>query len=248
MAGKPLDASVVVVTGAAGGIGSAIVDDLSRRGARVVAADIRWLGAGEAEPAERPDLLRCGVDIADADSAEMLAAQTIERFGTVDAVVNNAGIDAPPGLAWEIDRTHWNKVIAVDLTGAWWVTQAFLPYMRAQRSGRIVMMSSLAARIGSNRYSPAYAAAKAGLLGLTVGLAAQLDADGILCNAITPGATGTTGTPMESQEREQLLHDYPLGIGGVQPIVDAVRYLLEPSGDWLSGAVLNVSGGQFRGI
>ena len=112
----------------------------------------------------------------------------------------------------------------------------------------MVIISSVAARAGSQIYSPAYAAAKAGLLGLTVGLAVQLEPFGILVNAITPGPTGSTGTPLTETERSEYIAAHPLGFGGAQPIADAVTYLLKGSGDWVSGAVMNVNGGDWRGI
>lgn len=236
----------VVVTGAAGGIGRAVVERLLDSGCQVLAADIDEDGLSGLPSSDR--LSAIGVDISDPRSAQALATVAQSQLGGVDALVNNAGIDAPPGLAWEITEDHWRRLIDVNLSGAWWCTQAVLPAMRAQKHGRIVMISSLAARLGSDRYSPAYAAAKAGLLGLTVGLATQLEADGILCNAITPGATGTTGTPMTPEEEEHLRSTFPLGPGGVEPIVEAVCYLLGTGGNWISGATLNVSGGQLRGI
>ena len=237
----------VVVTGAYGGIGRALVTDLLEKGARVVAADIVADGpwSGDSDP---ENLLSHRVDISDPRSCDELARAAYDAFGAVDALVNNAGIDAPPGLAWEITEEHWERIISVNLSGAWRCTRSFLDGMRAQKHGRVVMISSITARQGSTRYSPAYAAAKAGLIGLTSGLSAQLEGDGILVNAITPGATGSTGTPMTPEEEEALARDFPLGAGGPQPVVDAVTYLLGPSGSWISGAVLNVTGGELRGI
>ncbi|MEX1125693.1 MAG: SDR family NAD(P)-dependent oxidoreductase [Acidimicrobiia bacterium] len=247
MTAAPLYGKTVVVTGAYGGIGRALVTELLGQGARVVAADIAadvpWSNAPDGE-----NLLSHYVDIGDWRSCDDLARATYDRFGAVDALVNNAGIDAPPGLAWEITEEHWDRLISVNLSGAWRCTRSFLDAMRKQGHGRIVMISSITARHGSTRYSPAYAAAKAGLIGLTSGLSAQLEGNGILVNAITPGATGSTGTPMTPEEEAALARDFPLGAGGPQPVVDAVTYLLGPSGGWISGAVLNVTGGQLRGI
>jgi NAD(P)-dependent dehydrogenase (short-subunit alcohol dehydrogenase family) len=245
-----LGGSVVVVTGAAQGVGEKTARVLTDRGATVVLADFN-VALVEGVAAQLPSdsgAVAVSVDISKPASVRAMVDTVIERFGRVDALVNNAGIDAPPGFAGDIDEQHWNDIISVNLSGAWWCIQAVLPHMLRARRGRIVNISSLAARSGSQRYSPAYAASKAGLLGLTVGLAAQLESYGILVNAITPGATGDTGTPMLDDERAELEASFPLGTGGAQPIADAVAYLLERSGDWVSGSVLNVSGGQLRGI
>jgi NAD(P)-dependent dehydrogenase (short-subunit alcohol dehydrogenase family) len=159
-------------------------------------------------------------------------------------LVNNAGIDAPTGFAAELSREHWRDVIETDLTGPWWCTQSVIPHMIQRRSGRIIFISSRSWQSGSARLSVAYNAAKAGLVGLTIGLSAQLEPFGILVNAIAPGPTGTGRGPVsEAQDTEQ----YPLGIRGPQPVAHACLYLARESGDWISGTVLNVSGGRWRG-
>lgn len=242
----------VVVTGAARGIGRCIAVALARDGARVALADILEdeVRAAACELVEHGhDAMSVGVDVADATSAHAMVAAVLERFGRVDALVNNAGIDAPAGLAWEIDEAHWRRILDVDLSGAWWCTQAVLPAMMEQRAGRIVFISSVAARLaGDGDTSPAYATAKAGLIGLTVALSAQLEPHGILVNAIAPGPTGNTGSPYSAAGHQAYRDAHPLGFGGPQPIADGVRYLLADSGDWVSGAVLNISGGLLRGL
>jgi NAD(P)-dependent dehydrogenase (short-subunit alcohol dehydrogenase family) len=246
-----LDGLCTIVTGAARGIGAEIATLLAEHGARVMLADLDLDGAAEVADGLRGrgcDAEACLVDIAEPAAATRLADHTASRFGAVHALVNNAGIDAPVRSAWEMDEQHWRQLVDVNLSGAWWCTQAVLPALIAQRFGKVVFVSSVAARVGSERYSPAYAAAKAGLLGLTVGLAAQLEPFGVRVNAITPGATGNTGTPMADDERADVLARFPLGLAGPAPTAHAVRYLLDVSGDWVSGAVLNVSGGQLRGI
>lgn len=247
-----LAGKVVVVTGAARGIGRRIAVTVARLGARTVFADV-LVAEAEAAASELAaaghDACAAAVDIAASASAQALADAVLQRYGRVDALVNNAGLDAPPGLPWEIDEEHWRRVIDVDLNGAWWVTRAFLPAFRAQRSGRIVFISSVAARqAGDGDTSPAYAAAKAGLLGLTIALSQQMEPYGVLVNAITPGPTGSTGRPYTGAARQTYLEHHPLGFGGPQPVADGVVYLLSGSGDWLSGTVLNISGGQLRGI
>jgi 3-oxoacyl-[acyl-carrier protein] reductase len=120
--------------------------------------------------------------------------------------------------------------------------------MMKQKKGRIVFISSLAARLGSSRHSPAYATAKAGLVGLTVSLSSQMEEFGVLVNAITPGPTGNTGYPTADEVKQAYLAQQPLGFGGPAPIAEGVLYLLSSAGDWMSGSVLNISGGLFRGL
>jgi NAD(P)-dependent dehydrogenase (short-subunit alcohol dehydrogenase family) len=246
-----LRGSTALVTGAGRGIGAEIAARLVAAGARVMLADIDEAAAWSTNRRladQGGEVGHTYVDISSPESAKDMVAATIERFGALDSLVNNAGIDAPPGTALHTEEADWKRIIDVNLSGAWWCIDATLPHMVERNSGRIVTISSLAARLGSERYSPAYAAAKAGLIGLTVGLAVQLEPHGILVNAITPGATGNTGTPMLSAEREELKRIFPLGTGGPGPVADGVRYFLDSSGDWLSGVVLNISGGQLRGI
>lgn len=241
---------MTVITGAAGGVGSAISRALSAKGGRLVLADVRedaLRDVGEQLADSGTEILTVVTDIAEPAAATQLADRTLAAFGRVDALVNNAGLDSPRGWAWEIDERSWREVIDVDLCGQWWCTRAFLPSMIRQRSGRIVFISSAAAKLGGQGWSPAYAAAKAGLLGLTTALAVQLEGHGVLVNAIIPGTLGTSGTPLTSEEEQRYLAVHPLGFGGTAPVVHAVDYLLGPGGEWLSGVHLNVTGGRLRG-
>ncbi len=197
VAHRKIDEMVVIVTGAAQGIGADIAEALLCRGASVMMCDRQ-----EAKVREQAAFLSDGttghaeaahVEISDRGSVARLVARTLDIFGRVDGLVSNAAIDAPPVTVWEMDADHWRTLIDVNLSGAWWCAEAVLAPMRAQRSGKIVFISSLAARLGSRRYSPAYAAAKAGLLGLTVGMAAQLRSP-----------TGSSSTPSHLVRRGPL--------------------------------------------
>lgn len=250
MSDAQLSGRVAVVTGAAQGIGQCIAESLAEDGASVVVADIQGQlarGVAEGLRARGSDAMSVAVDIGDPSSADSMIARTLERFGRVDVLVNDAGIDAPAGAAWEIGEEDWRRVIDVNLSGQWWCTRAAVPHMIERRSGRIIFISSGSARIGQRDISVAYNASKAGLIGLTVGLSVHLEPFGILVNAIAPGPTGT-GQPMSLEERSAHEREFPLGIVGPQPIAEACRYLARSSGDWISGAVLNVSGGWWRGF
>ncbi len=138
-------------------------------------------------------------------------------------------------------------MIDVDLSGPWWVAKAAVPAFEASGAGRLIIISSVSAMMPDEDITPAYNAAKAGLHGLIMALANELEGRGILVNAIAPGSTGTTGTPMS--EDEIRMHDdvFPLGVGGPEPVAHMVRHLLGPGGDWISGSILNVSGGEWKG-
>ena len=249
MADGELEGQVAIVTGAAQGIGKCIAEFLADDGASVVLADIQHEKA--AEVAESIRARGLGADATDVDvreptSAEEMADFALRRFGKVDLLVNDAGLDAPPGPAWEISEHHWRQIIDTNLSGAWWCTRAVLPHMKERRSGRIIFISSGSARIGEHDISVAYNASKAGLIGLTVGLSVHLEPFGILVNAVAPGPTGT-GQPMTERQRVAYAEQFPLGLGGPEPIAHACLYLARGSGDWVSGAVMNVSGGWVRG-
>lgn len=242
---------IVIVTGAAQGIGECIAERLATDGAILLLADVQADKVTTVAKRLDPKATRVrstAVDIADPDSARRMVEAAIEAFGRVDALVNNASIDAPPGTANEIDEAHWRQLIDVNLSGPWWCIRALIPHMIERKSGKIVTISSVSARFATPGVSPAYHAAKAGLIGLTIALSAELERYGILVNAIAPGATGNTGSPMSDTEKAIYQSMFPLGFGGPEPIAHAVRYLLGESGDWVSGAVLNVSGGLIRGL
>jgi NAD(P)-dependent dehydrogenase (short-subunit alcohol dehydrogenase family) len=243
---------VVIVTGAAQGIGECIARHLGKQGARLALADIQK----DKVESVQISLAQAGVeaksyyvDIANIDLVKAMINAVIQDFSRIDALVNVAGIDAPKGLAWEISEEDWRRIIDVDLNGPWWVTQAVLPHMMAQRSGKIVTISSISARAPFPEHTPAYAAAKAGLIGLTTSLAMQLEPYGILVNCILPGMIGTgTDINMSQAEKDQYKQQFPLGIVGPVPVASAVSYLLAESGDWISGIAMNVTGGLFKGI
>ena len=244
-----LDGKIALITGAAQGIGRSVAEFFAADGAAVMLADIQGdkvveVAAGLTAKGHNVDSVQ--TDVSSAVSTAEMVEHTPKRFGRVDILVNVAGIDAPPGSAWKIDEDHWRKVIDVDLTGQWWCTRAVLPHMMERGSGRIIFISSGSARVGDHDISVAYNAAKAGLIGLTIGLSVQMEPFGILVNAVAPGSTGT-GRPIDPKDLATFEDELPLGVGGPEPVAHACLYLARSSGDWVSGSVMNVSGGWVRG-
>jgi NAD(P)-dependent dehydrogenase (short-subunit alcohol dehydrogenase family) len=235
-----------LVTGAAQGIGEAVARHLVSKGGYAVAlADIQAekvnaVGAEIGQPA-------FAIDIASVESVRATCAVIADEFGPIDFLVNIAGIDAQFVSPIDLDDEHWNKIVGVNLTGTWNVIAAVLPGMVERRRGRIVNIASICGVVPTPGVSPAYVAAKAGVVGLTMSLATELEKQGVLVNAIAPGATGTTGHPMSDAEAADYRDAQALGFGGAAPIAHAVGYLLGSGGDWLSGVVMNVSGGFWRG-
>jgi NAD(P)-dependent dehydrogenase (short-subunit alcohol dehydrogenase family) len=222
---------------------------LAENGARVVLGDVQT----EKVKAAAASIERAGaeawggfLDVSHPARVNRFMRSTIARFGGIDILINNAGIDAPTGQAWSEADKHWQEIIDVDLSGSWWCTKAVLNHMIAARRGRIVFISSVAARRGSAEISVAYNAAKAGLLGLTVALATQVEQHGVLVNAIAAGPTGTSGRPTQEESGDHH-RVFPLGLGGTDPVAHACLYLVSRSGDWVSGSVMNVSGGAWKG-
>lgn len=235
----------VIVTGAAQGIGECIARTLHARGYQVFLADIQTdkvarvaadLGVGWS-----------AVDICDPDTTTEMVNNAITAVGEVAALVNVAGIDGPYRASDEVDPDHWRRIIDADLSGPWWCIQSVLPHLIERGGGRIVSIASIAGVIPCAGISVAYAAAKAGVIGMTMSLAQDLEPRGILVNSIAPGVIGTTGEPMPPGELDTYRDEFALGEGGPQPVADAVEYLLSDSGRWISGTVMNVTGGFWRG-
>lgn len=248
-AGDEFRDKLIVVTGAAQGIGRCVAQHFADQGARLALGDIqdeklsleaRAMGTRDGVPWSGH------LDVGDPGSVAEFFGDVRRRCGDVDILINNAGIDAPPGVAWEEPVSHWREILDVDLSGQWWCTREALRSMVEMRKGRIIFIASVAGRRGAPDISVAYSAAKAGLMGLTVSLAEQVERHGVLVNAILAGPTGNTGRPTPAELRGDLAA-YPLGPGGPDPIARACLYLAGPGGDWISGAVLNVSGGTWKG-
>jgi len=242
-----LSGEVALVTGGGSGIGEAIARTLSRAGAAVAVADLSEQSAARVATAicnEGGKAMPIQMDIADAASVDAAMERLHAQLGQVSILVNNAATwvvkefkDTTPA---EVDR-----VLGVTLTGTINVTRAALPDV-IERRGRIINIISDSARTGERSMS-VYAAAKAGLIGLTKSIAKEVGAKGVMVNGVSPGTTSTPGGSGFIEAAggpEKLARAYPMGrIGEPQDIANAVLFFASPLCSWITGQVLSVSGG-----
>jgi 3-oxoacyl-[acyl-carrier protein] reductase len=245
-----LEGRTALVTGASQGIGRACAITLAKAGARValaarnqaklaeVATEINAAG-GSAEA--------FAIDMASEESIKAGAKAAIGRFGSIEILVNNAGVTKDT-LLLRMKRADWDDVIATNLTGTFLLTQGLLSGMLKARWGRIVNISSVVGETGQAGQAN-YAASKAGLIGFTKSLARELASRGITANAVAPGYIDTAMTAvLDEKQRSAMLAQIPLGRAGTdQDIANAVRFLVSDEAAYVTGHVLDVNGGMYMG-
>ena len=245
MNAKRFEGITALVTGASRGIGEAVARRLAAEGAQVIAAartaaDLDRVVAEIAAAGGRARALP--LDLSDPDSIEA-AAKAALADGPVDVLVNNAGV-TDDNLILRMSRQAWDRVLATNLTGVFLLTQAIVKSMVRKRYGRIVNVTSVVGIMG-NPGQANYAASKAGLIGFTKSVARELASRNITCNAVAPGFIATAMTEkMTDEARQTLSSQIPLGrLGAADDVAAAVAYLGSEEAAYVTGIVLNVSGG-----
>ena len=244
-----LQGKVAVVTGGAQGIGRAIALGLGREGAKVVVADLQ---ADKAKSVvdELTNLgsesLPVEVDVASESSVKNLAQETLGRFGHVDILVNDAGV-YPTALVVDMKEAEWDRIINVNLGGNFLCSRAFVPSMRARKSGRIISIASGIAHYGAKEGAH-YAASKAAIIGFVKSLARELGPDGITANAICSGIANTALPRGHRTEEElmQRLRSNPLGhVLEPEDFVGPVLFLASDAASYITGQAINVNCGSY---
>ncbi len=238
---------VAIVTGGAQGIGRAIAQRLHEEGASVVIADLQ----GHEEAAAELDGLGVRVDVSHEADVAALAAAVLERYGRIDALVNNAGIFSSlvPKPFEEIDVAEWRRVYEVNVLGMFLTTRAVVPAMRAAGSGRIVNIASGTPYKGVP-FLLHYVTSKGAVVAMTRALAKEVGTDGILVNTVSPGFTmsdGVLANPVQVEKLQQVSLQGRVIQRDQFPgdIVGAVAFFCSPDADFITGQSLVVDGGAY---
>jgi len=242
------DAKVILVTGSSRGLGRAIALDLGKQGQKVV---VNYAGSTDAAnetvemvKAAGGDAIAIQANCANQDEIKEMFATAKEHFGTVDVLVNNAGITKDT-LVMRMKPAQWQDVIDVNLSGVFYCTQAFFKLAAKQRTGRIINISSVVGQIG-NPGQANYAAAKGGVIALTKSNAKEFSTRNVTVNCVCPGFIASDMTAKLSEEYlETVSKGIPLGrLGQPEEVAGMVRFLaLDPAADYITGHTFNVDGG-----
>ena len=254
-----LNGRVAIVTGGAHGIGRAIAEHLCRNGASVAILDVDGNAARETARDLESDgykVLALAADVSNVEQIGAAVAAVVERFGRLDILINNAGINSNNRHPiHEYREEDWHRILQVDLTGLFVTSRAVIPHLLKAEGGRIVNIASIAG-IVPLRLQSGFVAAKAGVINLTRSMALELGPHGILVNAVAPGSTLTRGTEalfygpdgQFSEKARSLLDHIPLGRpASTDEIAHAVLFLVAPEASYINGAVLPVDGGWTAG-
>jgi len=245
---KQLDGKAAIVTGAGRGIGRSIAKVLAEAGANVVinystSADAAIALANEIME-DGPKALAVQADVTDYEQVQQMVQQTIDTFGHVDILINNAGITRDKTLK-NMSKEHWDEVIHVNLDSLFNCTKLVLPHMLQRKHGRIVNISSFVA-LGGNVGQANYATTKAGIIGFTKSVALEVARHGITVNAVCPGFTETDMLwEVPENIRQRILDKIPMArFGSPEEIASCIRYIVT-EGDYMTAQTISINGGVY---
>jgi len=245
---KSLENKVAIVTGASSGIGEAIAITFGAAGAKVVVSDINEEGGNsvvEKIKSNGGEAIFIKADTSTAEENEKLVAETVKHFGGLDIAVNNAGIGGPAALTGEYPVEAWDKVIAVNLSGVFYGLRYQIPAILANGGGNIINMASVLGQVGT-KFSPAYVAAKHGVVGLTKAAAIEYADQKIRINSVGPGyiKTPLLVKHLSEDQMDSLIKQHPIGrLGESQEIAELVLWLASDKASFVTGTYYAADGG-----
>jgi 2-dehydro-3-deoxy-L-rhamnonate dehydrogenase (NAD+) len=245
MAAFSLAGHNAIVTGAATGIGEAIAQRLAAAGARVAIADLDVEGAAKVALSIGDSSVPLQMDVTDGESVRRAVQSIIDRWGSLEILVNNAGIAGKAAPLWEQTEEDWLRIISVNMTGPFHCSKAVIEHMRARKYGRIVNIASIAGKEG-NPNMTGYSATKAGLIGFTKSLAKEVALDGICVNAVSPAVIHTKILDQLTPEQiAYMTQRIPMRrTGKPEEIAAVVHFLASPDCSFVTGQCYDASGGR----
>jgi NAD(P)-dependent dehydrogenase (short-subunit alcohol dehydrogenase family) len=240
-----LAGQTAIVTGGATGIGEVIAHRLSAAGARVAVADINADAAATAAEAIGNGAFAVKLDVTSPESVAQAVAHVLESAASIQIVVNNAGLAGKAAPIWEQTDEDWHKVMAINVTGPFYVCRAVLPHMRVQGYGRIVNIASIAGKEG-NPNMVAYSASKAAIIGMTKSIAKEVAAEGICINAVTPAVIRTKILDqLTPAQVAYMVERIPMKrTGQPEEVAAVVHFLASRDCSFVTGQCYDVSGGR----
>lgn len=245
---RKLAGQVAVITGGGKGIGTAIARRLATEGATIVVADIASERAEQvaATLSTVTTAMAIAADVSDRNSAFELIRKATAAFARVDILVNNAGIAVFDVPFEEMPEEQWRRVLAVNLDGVFFCTQAVVLGMKERQSGRIINIGALGGKVGAVAAGADYAASKGGVLALTKYWARVLAPFRITVNAVVPGPIGgkTMAECMKPESVQRAVQSIPLGrLGTPEDVAHGVAFFASPEAEWITGEVMDINGG-----
>jgi len=246
----PLDGTVALITGAGGGLGRAFARAFAKAGASIIAADVNFAAADETADllhAQGGTAMALEVDVSNEESVSGMARAALEKFGKIDTLINNAAIYAGLRRAnfEDIQEAEWDRVMAVNIKGAWLCAKAVSPAMRAAKRGAIINVSSATVMSGSPQWLH-YVTSKAAVIGMTRALARELGDDNVTVNALAPGFTLTEASfgVMENAAEYGVSRGALKRAGLPDDITGAAVFLATSSASFITGQTLIIDGGR----
>ncbi|MEA1964527.1 MAG: 3-oxoacyl-[acyl-carrier-protein] reductase [Candidatus Aerophobetes bacterium] len=242
-----LEGKVAIVTGGARGIGKQICLRLAREGAKIAIFDIEEASLKEVTVQIKntgSEALSLGVDISNFEKVDRAVKKVIDRFERIDILINNAGVNKDK-LLLRMREEDWDKVLQVNLKGAFNCLRAVIRAMVKQREGRVINISSVIGLRG-NIGQANYAASKAGIIGLTKSVAKEVGRYGITVNVIAPGFIDTPMTEkLQGKEKEKLISQIPVGrMGKPEEVASLASFLASNEANYITGEVIKIDGGM----